>query len=309
MCAKINFLGSDVPRPTDHPGLSMRIAMEKRIMVTWLVTGVSSGLGRALAEAALARGDTVCGTARSDADLADFAALAPGRSLAFRLDVTDRAAIDAVVAAAESASGGIDRLVNNAGYGVAGAIEETTLAQMRALFDVNLFGAIAMIQAVLPTMRARERGRIVNITSVSGLAPWCGSGVYGATKYALECIGQTLAQEVGPLGIAVTNVAPGSFRTKFGGAGLIRADGWIDDYERSGAHEAYRSLSADDGRQRGDPAKAARAILTATDAATPPLHLLLGDDALHYAEDAMAALAGDIAAWRAVSVDCAIDDG
>lgn len=277
-------------------------------MVNWLITGVGSGFGRALAVAALDRGDRVCGTARNDADLVAFAALAPGRALPLKLDVTDEAAIPGMMAEAERLTGGVDRLVNNAGHGLAGAIEETSLDQMRALFAVNLFGAVAMIHAVLPAMRARGAGRIVNITSVSGLAPWSGSGVYGATKYALECIGQTLAQEVAPLGIAVTNVAPGGFRTGFAGHALAKAARTIHDYERAGAHDAFRILTADNGRQNGDPAKAAAAILQATDAASPPLHLLLGEDALHYAEDAMAAVARDIATWRDVSLAMGVDD-
>lgn len=274
--------------------------------VTWLITGVSSGLGQAIATAALARGDSVCGTVRTEEARLRFAALAPGRAFCLLLDVTDTAAIPSVVAEAERALGRIDRLVNNAGHGMTGAIEETGIAQAKALFDVNLFGAIAMIQAVLPAMRARRSGHIVNITSVSGLAPWAGTGIYGATKYALECIGQTLAQEIAAFGLGVTNVAPGSFRTAFAATSLAVATHPIAAYAETVAHDAHRILTGESGRQQGDPHLAARAILTALDSDRPPLHLLLGADAIHYAEDAMAALAEDIACWRDVATATAV---
>ena len=268
----------------------------------WLITGVSSGFGRAIAKAALDRGDTVCGTLRKPEARAAFEALAPGRAHALLLDVTDERAVHDAVAEAERLTGGIDRLVNNAGHGMVGAIEETSLAQIRSLFEVNLLGAIAMIQAVLPAMRARRAGRIVNVTSVSGLAPWSGTGIYGATKYAFECIGQTLAQEVAPLGIRVINVAPGGFRTDFAARSMAVAERTIADYGRP-PPQAPQVFA---GREQGDPEKAAAAILAASDAAEPPLHLLLGADALHYAEDHFAAIAADIAAWRETSLSTAI---
>lgn len=271
----------------------------------WLITGVSSGFGRAIAKAALDRGDTVCGTLRKPEGRAAFEALAPERAHALLLDVTDERAVHDVVVEAERLTGGIDRLVNNAGHGMVGAIEETSLAQIRSLFEVNLLGAIAMIQAVLPAMRARRAGRIVNVTSVSGLAPWSGTGIYGATKYAFECIGQTLAQEVAPLGIRVINVAPGGFRTDFAARSMAIAERTIADYAGT-AHQAQQVFEAGAGREQGDPEKAAAAILAASDAAEPPLHLLLGADALHYAEDHFAAIAADIAAWRETSLSTAI---
>ncbi|WPP23209.1 oxidoreductase [Komagataeibacter rhaeticus] len=276
-------------------------------MVTnWLITGAGRGLGRALAAAALARGDTVCGTLRDERACTAFEALAPGRAFGFLLDLRDPAAIHRVVNGAEVQTGGIDRLVNNAGYGLVGALEETSLDQARALFDVNLFGAIAMIQAVLPFMRARRAGYIINITSVSGLAPWSGTAIYGASKYALECIGQTLAQEVTPLGIRVMNVAPGGMRTDFAGHSLVLAEGDIKDYD-GGAHEARRILTSAPGHEKGDPDRAAAAILLALDTPDPPLHLLLGEDALHYADIAREALQTDIDAWRELSLTTTAD--
>lgn len=280
-------------------------------MTNWLITGVSGGLGQALAVAALDRGDMVVGTCRREADRAAFAALAPGRAIGMLLDLartgggTDAAG--QVVRQAEDRLGQIDRLVNNAGFGMVGAIEETALDQARALFEVNLFGAIAMIQAVLPDMRARRAGHIVNITSLSGFAPWWGTGIYGASKYAFECIGQTLAQEVKPLGIHVTNVAPGGFRTGFAGAALVEAEGNIADYD-GGARQSKLSLLAGRGKEHGDPAKAAAAILTALDAGEPPAHLFLGEDALRHAREHFEMLEGEMRKWEALSLSTACVD-
>jgi len=275
-------------------------------MTHWLITGIGGGFGRAIARAALARGDSVVGTTRAAAD-PDFEALAPGRAHALSVDLRDEAAVRAAVVRAEALMGGIDRLVNNAGHGLLGAIEEVSIAEAQALMDINLFGAIRMIQAVLPAMRARRAGHIVNITSVSGLAPWSGTGIYGASKYALECVGQTLAQEVKPFGIAVTNVAPGGFRTGFAGAALRVAEREIADYA-DGAHFARRSLSAGAGQEKGDPERAAAAILTALNAPEPPLHLLLGEDALHYARDQFALVESQIQTWEALSLSTGFPD-
>jgi NAD(P)-dependent dehydrogenase (short-subunit alcohol dehydrogenase family) len=270
----------------------------------WLITGVSGGLGRALALAALERGDHVVGTVRREADRSAYEAIAPGRAVGLLLDLSDSSAISAAVEAAEAATGGIDRLVNNAGYGMVGAIEETSIAQARALFDVNLFAPIALIQAVLPRMRARRAGQIVNITSLSGFAPWWGTGIYGASKYAFECIGQTLAQEVGPLGIRVTNVAPGGFRTGFAGSRLAEAERTIADYE-SGARQSKLSLLAGRGKEKGDPAKAAQVILSALDEPEPPLHLFLGEDALRHAREHFELLEREMKRWEHKSLSTA----
>lgn len=276
-------------------------------MTNWLITGVSGGLGQALAKAALARGDTVVGTCRREADRAAFSDLAPGRSIGVILDVSEPGAAERVVMQAEDDLGQIDRLVNNAGYGMVGAIEETSLDQARKLFDVNVFGAMAMIQAVLPGMRARRAGHIINITSLSGFAPWWGTGIYGASKYAFECIGQTLAQEVKHLGIGVTNVAPGGFRTGFAGPALVEAEKVIADYEDS-ARESKRSLLAGKGKEHGDPAKAAIAILTALDADEPPAHLFLGEDALRHAREHFEMLEGEMVKWESLSLSTAHAD-
>lgn len=266
-------------------------------MANWFITGTSSGLGLALARAALARGDTVVGTVR-DAQAADrIAALHPTRAHALLLDVTDEAAVHAAWAQAEALVGPIDFVVNNAGRGFTGAIEETGLAEARALFEVNVLAPMALMQAALPSLRARKAGHIINITSVSGLAAWHGTGLYGATKFALECLGRTLAQEVGPLGIRVTNVAPGGLRTAFAAERLPGAAQTIADYAET-AHRARAILQDHHGHEPGDPDRAAAAIITAVTAPEPPLLLLLGKDALHYAEAEFAMLQGEIARWQ-----------
>ena len=265
----------------------------------WLISGVSSGLGRALARAALAAGQVVVGTVRSDADRAAFEQELPGAA-AVVLDVTDAEAVDLCVAAVERRRGRIDVLVNNAGRGMTGAIEETTLDQVRSLFETNVVGPLAVIKAVLPAMRARRSGHIVNVTSISGFKPWSGTGIYCASKFALEGIGQTLAQEVEPLGIKVTNVQPGGLRTSFQGAALARADGHIDDYAES-AHRARQILDQSHGRQAGDPEKAARAIVQMVDGDVAPLNLLLGADAVGMATSRVAALLQDLGRWAPLS--------
>ncbi|GGN49174.1 short-chain dehydrogenase/reductase [Novosphingobium indicum] len=275
-------------------------------MKSWLITGIGAGLGRALAKAALARGDTVVGTSRQAED-AGFTGMAPGRAHLIQVDLRDEGSVHDAVTRAEELTGSIDYLVNNAGYGLIGAIEEVSIEDAKALFDINVFGAMRMMQAILPVMRARRAGHIVNVTSVSGHAPWAGTATYGASKYALECLGQTLAQEVAPMNIRVTNVAPGGMRTEFAAAGLRLAEKDIADYD-SVAHFARRSLTENAGKEKGDPDRAAMAILTALDAPEPPLNLFLGEDALHYATDQHAFVSAQIEQWRDLSLSIAFED-
>jgi NAD(P)-dependent dehydrogenase (short-subunit alcohol dehydrogenase family) len=273
-------------------------------MANWFITGVSTGLGRALAQAAMAKGDRVVGTVRTQADVDGFEALHPGLAHGLLMDVTDEASVAAAVETAEELTGGLDVVVNNAGRGLTGAIEETGLDQARALFEVNVIGPMAVMRATLPNLRARKAGHIINITSVSGLAAWAGTGLYGATKFALECIGRTLAQEVKPLGIRMTNVAPGGLRTEFAGAALAEAEGHIADYAET-AHQARPILLGHRGQEPSDPVLAAQAILAVVAADDPPLLLLLGADALKYAEYEFAALASDIAQWKPLTLSTA----
>ena len=273
---------------------------------SWFITGISSGLGRAIAQAALDHGDVVVGTARQQADVDAFDALSD-RAIGMMLDVTDEAAIHTVVADAEAKTGGLDILVNNAGYGLIGAVEEASLDEIRAQFEVNVFGAIAVIQAVLPFMRGRRAGHIINISSISGLAPWPGTGVYGASKYALEGFAQNLAGEVAELGIHITNVEPGALRTDFAGRSLITAARQIEDYNGA-ARDALRTLQDGAARETGDPAKASQAILKMLEAEKPPLHFLLGSDALYYAGDKLGSMQAEIAKWAPLTVNIDFDE-
>jgi NAD(P)-dependent dehydrogenase (short-subunit alcohol dehydrogenase family) len=275
-------------------------------MANWLITGVSSGLGRSLAAAAIEAGHTVVGTVRSPGALAEFATLHPDRAIGMQLDVTDVAAVGAVVAEAERVTGGLDMVVNNAGHGYTGAIEETPIADAKAMFDVNLWGALAVIQAALPYLRARGAGNIVNVSSVSGLACWNGIGLYSASKFALDCLSRTLAQEVGALGIRVTTVAPGGMRTEFAADRLPGAAATIADYEETG-HLARQSLLAGKGTEPSDPDLAAQAILNALAEPEPPLLLLLGKDALKYFKMDSEMLHDQADRWRDLTLSVAAE--
>jgi NAD(P)-dependent dehydrogenase (short-subunit alcohol dehydrogenase family) len=269
-------------------------------MKTWLVTGVSSGFGRALAQAALARGDRVVGTLRQEAQCAEFAALAPGQAFGVVLDVRNHDDVQRVVGEIESTVGPIDVLVNNAGYGYEGSIEEASMADVRAQFDVNVFGAISVIQAVLPFMRKRRAGRILNVTSMGGLMTFPGVGIYHGSKFALEGINETLAKEVADFGIKVTAIEPGSFRTDWAGRSMQRGARTIADYDAS--FEPIREArAARSGKQPGDPLKAAQAILQVADAPNPPVHLLLGSDALALVRVKLDGLKQEIDAWEHVT--------
>jgi len=266
-----------------------------------LITGVSSGFGRALAEAALAAGHRVVGTVRNAQARAAFEALGEGRASARLLDVSDFDAIDAVVADVETRDGPIDVLVNNAGYGHEGILEESPLHEMRRQFDVNVFGAVAMIKAVLPFMRARRRGRILNITSMGGHITMPGIAYYCGSKFALEGISDALDKEVRPLGIAVTAVAPGSFRTDWAGRSMQRTPRSIADYDP--LFDPVRQARVEkSGRQPGDPAKAAQAMLAVIEADDPPAHLLLGSDALGLVRAGHAVLDKELRRWEQLTL-------
>ncbi|MDM0008317.1 oxidoreductase [Variovorax sp. J22G73] len=267
---------------------------------TLLITGVSSGFGRAFASAALAAGHTVVGTLRDAGACAEFEALAPGRAHAVVLDVTDSAAIEPALAGVLRKVGRIDVLVNNAGYGHEGTLEESSLADMRHQFDVNVFGAVAMTKAVLPAMRERRSGHIVNITSMGGFITMPGIAYYCGSKFALEGISEVLAKEVAAFGVHVTAIAPGSFRTDWAGRSMVRAERRVSDYDT--VFDPIREArQAKDGRQAGDPAKAAQALLEVIEAEKPPVHLLLGKDALALVRAKLASMSEEIDAWEAVS--------
>lgn len=276
-------------------------------MANWFITGVSSGFGRALAQAVLAKGHNVIGTVRQDAAREAFEDLAPGRASAVVLDVTDEVGVHHVVDEVVERYGGIDVLVNNAGYGLEGAVEEVSLDQVRQQFEVNVFGAVAVIQAVLPYLRKQRSGHIVNITSMGGLAAFPGVGIYNGSKFALEGISEALAKEVKPLGIKVTIVEPGSFRTDWAGRSMVHVEDTIADYEPTAG--AFRqSLAERNGRQGGDPRKAAEAIILVTEAEQPPLRLVLGPDALRFVGEKLGALQSEMLKWALVSASTNFDD-
>jgi NAD(P)-dependent dehydrogenase (short-subunit alcohol dehydrogenase family) len=265
----------------------------------WLVTGASSGFGRAITEAAVEAGDVVVATARNPGALDDLAAARPDRVEALRLDVTDQAAAAAVVADVEARYGRIDVLVNNAGRGQVGAAEETTDADLRALFDLHVFGPAALVRAVLPGMRERGSGAIVQMSSFGGQVAYPGFSAYCATKFALEGYSEALAAEVGPLGIAVVVVEPGAFRTAFSGPALMQSTR-IPAYDTT-VGPIREMITGIDGAQPGDPAKAAVAILAALDAERPPLRLPLGDDAVDGILGHLESVGSEVRAWEAVA--------
>jgi NAD(P)-dependent dehydrogenase (short-subunit alcohol dehydrogenase family) len=273
---------------------------------TFLITGVSSGLGKAFAAGALAAGHRVIGTARSAEAAASFVALAPNRAHAALLDVTDFDAIPGMVAKAEGAVGPIDVLVNNAGYGHEGVLEESPLDEMRRQFDVNVFGAVAMIKAVLPGMRQRRSGHIVNVTSMGGFITMPGITYYCGSKFALEGISEALGKEVKPFGVRVTALAPGQFRTDWAGRSMVRAPRQLPDYDAV-MDPIRASRQAKSGNQPGDPAKAAQALLKLVAAENPPARLYLGADALKLVGEKIAAMEAEIAAWESVSCSTAFD--
>ena len=264
------------------------------------ITGVSSGFGRALAQEALSAGHRVVGTVRSLEAKQSFEALDPARAFGRLLDVTDAAAIGSVVNSVEAHIGPVDVLVNNAGYGHEGIMEESSLDAMRRQFDVNVFGPVAAMKAVLPYMRARRRGHILNITSMGSFITMPGIAYYCGSKFALEGISEAVGKEVKPFGIAVTAVAPGSFRTDWAGRSMIRAERAISDYDA--LFDPIRlAREAKSGAQLGDPVKAARAMLAVIESETPPAHLLLGSDALTLVRNKLTAFAVEIDTWEAVT--------
>ena len=248
-------------------------------MATWLITGCSTGFGRELASAVLARNWNAVVTARDPATIQDIVAGHDVSALALRLDVTDPEQVASAAKEAEARFGAIDVLVNNAGYGYRGAVEEADETEVRELFETNFFGLVSMIQAVLPGMRAHRRGHIVNISSVAGRMAQPGSGYSSATKFAVGGLSDALRKEVGPLGIRVTVVEPGGFRTDFAGRSLRQSKHTIDDYAAT-AGARRKENSSTDGRQPGDPARAAQAIIRAVQADKPPFRLALGRSAV-----------------------------
>jgi NAD(P)-dependent dehydrogenase (short-subunit alcohol dehydrogenase family) len=275
-------------------------------MSTWLITGCSTGLGRALAEAVIAAGHKAVVTARDLGRVADLADDNTDRVLALPLDVTDTTQITNAVSQAEEKFGGIDVLVNNAGYGYRAAVEEGDDSDIRTLFETQFFGAVAMIKAVLPEMRARRSGAIVNISTIGVQIMPAGSGYYAASKAALEVMSGALRGELQPLGISVTVVEPGAFRTDFAGRSLTQSGTVIDDYAET-AGKRRKEHDTAHGTQPGDPAKAAKAIIAAVESDEPPAFLLLGNDALATYRRLATARLDTIQAWEHLTTNTDID--
>jgi NAD(P)-dependent dehydrogenase (short-subunit alcohol dehydrogenase family) len=272
----------------------------------WLITGVSSGFGQHLVEQALAAGDFVVGTVRKAEQLQAFQERYPDRAQAVLMDVNDHAQVAKAVQEIVQRHGRIDVLVNNAGYGLFGAIEEVSMAEARAQMETNFFGALAVTQAVLPIMRAQKSGRIVQISSMAGLRSGPGYGIYNASKHALEGFSEALALEVEPLGIKVILVEPGPFRTHWAGGSSQTAAVSIADYAPT-AHARINQIQGYSGNQPGDPAKGAQLIVQVVGTANPPLRLPLGQIAIEQIRNKMAQVLADLKVYEAESIATAFD--
>jgi NAD(P)-dependent dehydrogenase (short-subunit alcohol dehydrogenase family) len=275
---------------------------------TLLVTGISSGLGRAFATEALACGHRVVGTVRSAEAASAFEAIAPGRAHARVLDVTDDDAVFATAAEVEDTVGPVDVVIANAGYGVEGIFEETSLADLRAQFATNVFGVAATLQAVLPHMRSRRSGHLMAVTSMGGLMAVPGMSAYCASKFAVEGLLESIAKEVAGFGIHVTAIEPGSFRTNWAGRSMTRADRSIPDYDALFDPIRQARMTAD-GNQLGNPAKAGQAVMQVIEMEQPPAHLVLGSDALRLIRSARTAVDRDIDTFEDLSRTTDFPDG
>lgn len=280
--------------------------MTGSIPKTFLITGVSSGLGLAFASAALTAGHRVIGTVRREEDAKPFAALEQRRARPLLLDVTDFPSIPAAIAAAVSDVGPIDVLVNNAGYGHEGVLEESSMDDLQRQFAANVFGPVAVMQAVLPGMRERRCGHIVNVTSMGGFITMPGISFYCGSKFALEGISEALGKEVAAFGIRVTALAPGQFRTDWAGRSMDRTPRSIADYD--GVMDPIRAArQAKSGNQPNDPAKAAQALLAIVDEKNPPVRLFLGEDALGLVDQKLDDMRAEVGRWEALSRSTGFD--
>ena len=273
----------------------------------WFITGCSTGFGRDLAEAVIARGGRAVVTARDKARVADLVQGAEDRALALELDVTKPEQITAAVRHAEVRFGSIDVLVNNAGYGYQSSIEEGVEDEIRAQFDANVFGLFAMTRAVLPGMRERRRGHVINITSVAGFCGFPASGYYAASKHAVEGLSDALGREVGPLGIRVTCIEPGPFRTDWAGRSLRQTESQIPDYADSVAARMRGTVEVS-GNQAGDPARAADAIIATVQAPNTPQHLVLGGFGVEAVIQQLKTTLDEIEAWKQVGLEADFPD-
>ena len=282
--------------------------MTQNTKPVWFITGCSTGFGRELAKLVIARGWRAVVTARDRATVADFAEAAGDQVLALALDVTDASQVEASVRAASETFGRIDVLVNNAGYGYQASIEEGEDDKIRAQFDANVFGLFALTRAVLPVMRAQRSGHILNVTSVAGFVGFPASGYYAATKHAVEGFSDSLAAEAGPLGIRVTCIEPGPFRTDWAGRSLVQTPSAIADYaETAGAR--LKATAEKSGTQAGDPVRAGEAMIRVTEIANPPRHLVLGAWGYDAVTGRLKQRLAEIEAWRETSLGADYPEG
>ena len=273
----------------------------------WFITGSNSGFGRSLTEAVLAKGDNVVATTRHPEVMEDLVKQYPDTVKAVRLDITKSDEISAAIDTALETFGQIDVLVNNAGFGTLGAVEEVSEDQFRNQFEVNCFGTLKLTQALLPHFRQRQCGHILNISSVGGFTSFPGTGIYSSTKFAIEGFSEALAKEIAPLGIKLTLVEPGAFRTEFAGDSLATPENLIDDYEET-AHKFLQQQEQMSGQQPGDPDKAAQAMIKAVESDNPPLRLVLGEDALQATRKKMESFQKELEAWEEVTLSTAFED-
>ncbi len=273
----------------------------------WLISGVSSGFGRILAEAALARGDSVAGTLRKVEQVAAFEALAPGRAHAVLLDVSEAARIGPAVAQVLQCLGGVDVLVNNAGYGLFGAVEEISDGEARQVMETNFFGTLNLTRALLPQLRKQGGGSIVNLSSLAGVLGMPGVGLYCAAKHAIEGLSESLAAELAPFGIRVLIVEPGGFRTDFAGRSMSVARQPLPAYDATPAGKTRNGMAHYAGHEPGDPVKAMSTLIAVLESPNPPLRLVLGADAMAAVRGKLARVVADVAAWEAVSAATALE--
>ena len=274
----------------------------------WFITGASTGFGRLLAEEVLKTGGKVVATARKLDKVADLEKQYPQTAKALALDVTDAGQVDSAVTQAIAKFGQVDVLVNNAGYGVAGAIEEVSEAEFMPMFETNIFGLLRVTRAFLPYLRKQRSGHILNLSSIGGLVAGPGIGYYNATKFAVEGISEALAAELAPLGIRVTIIEPGPFRTDFLGRSGVLAKTRIADYDAT-AGNMRKYFAENDGKQKGDPLRAVQAMMQVVESPNPPLRLLLGVSALERLRAKFSNWEKEIAAWEKVTVGADFPDG
>lgn len=272
----------------------------------WLITGSSTGFGRSLCEAVLKQGERLVATARKPEQLEELVSQYPEQVKAVQLDVTKQEEVQAAVQAAIAAFGGIDVLVNNAGYGTMGAIEEVSDEAIERQFNTNVFGTLNMMRAVLPTMRQQRSGHILNLSSVGGMVAFAATGIYCGTKFAVEGLSEALSKEVESLGIKVTIVEPGAFRTDFNGRSLAVPETRIEDYKAT-TDQFLQWLRDMDGKQPGDPDKAAAAMIQAVYSDHPPLRLALGADSVQTIEQKLESVQAELDTWRQVAIDTAFE--